>query len=151
MAYQAVNTGSALGDHTGDNGRAAFTKVNANFVELYTLAGGTAGTGYLAKTLSAASTNDYDPGGGFPTSIVRLDITTSVNDNTLTGLLAGTDGQQLTIRNIGATFNLILTVASGSSSAANQFYGQGTAKSVPPGSITRLTYYSLPNPRWAIG
>ncbi len=151
MALQVINIGSTSGDHTGDPGRTAFIKVNANFVELYTLVGGSAGTGYLAKTLSAASTNDYDPGGGFPTSIVRLDITTSVNDNTLTGLLAGTDGQQLTIRNIGATFNLILTISSGSSTAANQFYGQGTAKAIPPGSIARVTYYSLPNPRWAIG
>lgn len=35
MARQVINTGSALGDRTGDNGRVAFTKVNENFEELF--------------------------------------------------------------------------------------------------------------------
>lgn len=36
MAQQTINTGSIAGDHTGEDGRSAFTKVNANFTELYT-------------------------------------------------------------------------------------------------------------------
>jgi pectin methylesterase-like acyl-CoA thioesterase len=35
MARQEINTGAFLGDRNGDNGRAAFTKVNENFAELY--------------------------------------------------------------------------------------------------------------------
>jgi hypothetical protein len=35
MSRQVINTGSALADRTGDNGRVAFTKVNENFEELY--------------------------------------------------------------------------------------------------------------------
>lgn len=40
MAQQTINVGSALGDHTGDDGRTAFQKVNANFTELYGASGG---------------------------------------------------------------------------------------------------------------
>jgi hypothetical protein len=36
VARQVINTGSTLGDRTGDNGRVAFTKVNENFAEVYT-------------------------------------------------------------------------------------------------------------------
>ena len=35
MSQQTINTGASLGDHTGDDGRTAFGKVNANFTELY--------------------------------------------------------------------------------------------------------------------
>src|SRR3974390_2464403 len=35
MTQQVINVGASLGDHTGDDGRTAFTKVNANFTDLY--------------------------------------------------------------------------------------------------------------------
>ena len=42
MAKQVINTGTAVNSKNGDPLRTAFTKVNANFTELYTLTGGTA-------------------------------------------------------------------------------------------------------------
>ena len=36
MAYQSIGLGSAADDATGDSIRAGGTKVNANFVEIYT-------------------------------------------------------------------------------------------------------------------
>lgn len=42
MAYQAIGLGSAANDGTGDDLRAAGTKVNANFVELYAAVGAAA-------------------------------------------------------------------------------------------------------------
>jgi hypothetical protein len=54
MAKQTINTGSALGDRTGDNGRVAFTKVNDNFDELY---GGLSIT--AAETAASVTPTDY--------------------------------------------------------------------------------------------
>ena len=36
MAKQTISIGTTSNDHTGDPLRTAFTKVNANFTELYT-------------------------------------------------------------------------------------------------------------------
>ncbi len=149
MAFQPFTTGTADGDHTGDTVRGVFVKIKSMLQELYALTGGS-GTGYLATAVTAASTNNYDPGSSFPTNYSWLDIDPSTNDIILTGLIAGTDGQPLTIRNIGSTYNITLTTASGSSTAANQFSGQGDAAAWP-GGIIRLTYRLLPSPRWAIG
>ncbi len=150
MAFQDFTTGTADGDHTGDTVRGVFVKLKAMIQELYALTGGS-GTGYLAPTaITAASTNDYDPGSSFPTNYSWLDLNPSTNDITLTGLLAGTDGQSVSIRNIGSTYTIYLTNASNLSLAANRFSGEGDA-GIPPGAIERMTYRALPSPRWAIG
>jgi len=53
MAYQALGLGTSADDGTGDSIRAGGTKVNANFVEIYTLLGtGTA----LSSGISATAT-----------------------------------------------------------------------------------------------
>lgn len=39
MAKQTINTGSSPNSRDGDSLRAAFTKINANFTELYNLTG----------------------------------------------------------------------------------------------------------------
>jgi hypothetical protein len=41
MSRLIINTGTFPNDKSGDTLQAAFTKVNANFAELYTLTGGT--------------------------------------------------------------------------------------------------------------
>lgn len=147
MAQQVIGVGSAVNDGTGDPGRTAFVKVNANFTELY--ASPSAG-GYLAATITAASTDNYNPGGAFPTAIGRLDINPSTLESTLTGLLAGADGQRITFRNIGTVYSLILSTTSTSSSAANRFSGTSDAEIVP-GASRDVIYYSLPSPRWSVG
>lgn len=45
MTQQTINTGTAANDRKGDSLRAAFTKINANFTELYSSTGGGADTG----------------------------------------------------------------------------------------------------------
>ncbi len=150
MAFQTFSTGTADGDHTGDTVRGVFVKIKSMLQELYALTGGS-GTGYLAPAaITASSTNNYDPGSSWPTNYSWLDLNPSTNDVTLTGLVAGTDGQAVSIRNIGSTYAIYLTNASGSSTAANQFSGEGDA-AIPPGAVTRITYRALPSPRWAIG
>ncbi len=114
--------------------------------------GSSGGTGALISlTITAATTPNLDPGSGFPTGVGRIDINPSTNDVTLTGLLAGTDGQQLEIRNIGSTYNVILSIEDILSSASNRFSGYGTTRAIVPASISRVTYYTSPNARWAIG
>lgn len=151
MAFQNFNVGSGLGNHDGDDPFSTFTKIKAMLQELY--AGGSGGgnlPGYATATITAASTNNYTAGGTFPTSVNRLDINPSTNDIILTGMVAGVDGQQMLIRNIGTTYNVILTNADTGSSAANRFAGQGDAQ-VFPGGQTMAVYFLLPNPRWSLG
>ena len=53
MAYQALETGTAPNDGSGDTLRAGGTKINENFVEVYTALGsGTA----LSSGISASAT-----------------------------------------------------------------------------------------------
>ncbi len=114
--------------------------------------GGGTGTGTLVSvTITAASTNDYDPGSGFPSGIGRLDIDPSTNNITLTGLLAGTDGQQVIIRNVGtAGYFVTLATDDTGSSAANRFTGQGDTV-LPQGNQLYAIYYATPTAGWAIG
>jgi hypothetical protein len=77
MAKQTINTGSALGDRTGDNGRVAFTKVNDNFDELY---GGLSIT--AAETAASVTPTDYS----YPPGDVRR--YGAVGDNSTNDLTA---------------------------------------------------------------
>lgn len=114
-------------------------------------AGGAGGAGAgtpVSVTLSVASTNDYNPGTGFPTGIGRLYINVDTADSILTGLVAGTDGQVVVVENTG-TFDLQLTKESASSSAANRFSGSGDAGVVPGGRVTLI--YNTTSSRWMMG
>lgn len=152
-------TGVVAGDRKGDDLKEILDKLQVAVLELQALAGGGgAGAGYLAPAaVTAASTNDYDPGSSFPTSISWLDLNPSTRDVILTGLKAGTDVQSVTVRNIGTTYTIKLSaggVVPGTgdtaSAAANRFTGEGDAD-LQPGAQVRLTYLALPSPRWAIG
>lgn len=153
MAYQDINLGGAPGSRTGDTAQVAWTKAKAMLAELYALLG-SSGTGSLTVVLAAGTTNNLDPGSGFPASISWLDLDTTAGAATLTGLLAGTDGQTVTLRVTGAN---PLTLSTGNtglgdagSSAANRLTGEGDAGMLL-GSINRITYRALPSPTWAIG
>jgi hypothetical protein len=74
VARQTINTGSALADRTGDNGRVAFTKVNENFAELY--AGG-----YYDTTAAETSAGVTPTSFQYPT----LDINRYGPDGTVAG------------------------------------------------------------------
>lgn len=151
MGLLDINIGSVRGDHTGDPSRddwfSAWTKAKAMFAELY--GGAAAAATRLSDVITAASTDNYNPGGGFLVGVGRLDIDASTVDSTITGMVAGSDGQQVIIRNIGSK-NVILPLESPSSAVACRFYSEGDFV-LPPGGSCRAMYYALPNPRWTIG
>lgn len=79
-----------------------------------------AGNGYLTAVPPAGSTDNYAPT-GFSASTGVLDLNPSSGAATLTGLLAGYDGQRLVVSNVHASNAVTLNANSGSSSAANRF------------------------------
>lgn len=147
IGYQVINNGTVLGDHTGDDGRTFTQKCKEMFAELFNQATNS----YLAATVTAASTDDYDPWGANPPQDFLLDINPSTNDIILTSLARGRDGLRGMIRNIGTGgFGITLSNAASTGTAANKFYGSNDAGAVQGGYIA-LRYCSLPNPRWYIG
>lgn len=58
MAKQTISIGTVANDHTGDPLRTAFTKVNANFTELYAAGVGVSSTGVGGVSRIAAVTLD---------------------------------------------------------------------------------------------
>ena len=150
MAQQVINVGTTAGDGSGDQGRTAFTKVNSNFTELYATVAGVMLPTYLSNIITVASTNNYDPGGGFPTAVGRIDINPNTVNSTLTGMISAADGQQVFIYNSG-TFNLVLTIQDAASSANNRFRGLGSSLTLPPGARTLALYYAGSVNRWSVG
>ncbi len=148
MTLQAILNGTVAGDHTGEDLHAAFAKVNL-LIAAFNAAG--IGGVAVAVTVTAASTNNFDAGSGFPVGIVRVDINPTTNDVDLTGALAGTDNQSMIFRNVGTGgFSVYLRANSGSSSAANRFTGEGDA-GIPQGAQLTALYCASPTAGWAIG
>jgi len=113
---------------------------------------GAAGIVELGPYLSVASvsgvTNNFNPGGAWPT-IGRLHIDTTAGNTELTGLIAGTDGQMVLIRNTGAN-NLQLDNANAGSAAANQFQAIGDFVMIQNGRVFAVYYAGVIN-KWSIG
>lgn len=112
-----------------------------NFIELYA---GPSFAGYLSVVAAAGSSNDFDPGVDI-TTLGRLDINPSTGDSILTGLLSGSDGQGLRIRNPSATHNLTCTGEDVLSAAAHRF-SQGFV--LQPGDSILAVYYAGSVNRW---
>ena len=55
MAYQVINTGAAPNDGTGDNARAAFTKINENFAQVDQDVAGAKEAALLAAAAAASA------------------------------------------------------------------------------------------------
>lgn len=142
---QTYFTGTVKGDHTGDDIKDIFDKLLLMAKEQF----GSATNSYLAATVTAVSTDNYDPWGAAPPQDFTLDINPTTNDVALTGLRAGFDGQRGEIYNVGTTYTITLSNQT-TSTAANRFYGEGDA-GIPPGACQRVRYCSLPTPRWRIG
>lgn len=133
MTKQVIGTGASANDKKGDSLRAAFTKVNANFDELYTAIGGGAGTtdrltkGALTVTLGSTGVTTFplfntDPGNLF-----------------IQGPEIGSSNSAIGISTIDRV--IINTNVTGS---ANQwtFDTDGTL-AIPGGSITKTTNNNL--------
>lgn len=101
-------------------------------------AGPVSATFYVAANLAAGSTNNYAPT-GFDTTTGILNINPNAGESTLTGLLAGTNGQRLVIRNANAANLLNLNNADAGSAAANQFL-IGANLTLEPGQSVQAIY-----------
>lgn len=114
--------------------------------------GGGGTTGYLGTYVTTAPTagvhNDFAIA-GFGAGVGRADIDTTAGDVELTGLAAGTDGQLLNVRNIGAN-NLILDPLNAGSAGANQFQLPGQLYVAPQYEAILLCYYGGAINKWCM-
>lgn len=121
--------------------------------QLVTASGVVAGGVVLGALVSdapgVANVNDYAPA-GFGNLSGGLDITPNVGDTTLTGLIAGAEGQTVEIRNVSATDNLILSNQNAASSASNRFRAS-LDLILAPGQRTIAVYRAGAVNRWSIG
>ncbi len=103
---------------------------------------------FLSVATAAGVTNNFNPGGAWPT-IGRLDIDTTAGNAELTGLVAGTDGQMVLIRNTGVN-SLQLDNANASSATANRFQSVGDFVIAQFGRVFAVYYAGAIN-RWSVG
>ena len=97
----------------------------------------------LPPSQIVADTNNYAPG------VARYYRLTTDASRTLTGLVAGVDGEEREIWNVGS-FNLVLAHQSGSSTAANRFVCQNSLDlTILPGEMAYLRYDGT-TARWRV-
>lgn len=139
MARQTINTGTAANDNTGDTLRAAGTKINANFSEIYTVLGGDADTlttnmqfGNNSIVAEGTSADDYE---------TTLTFTNPTADRTIT--FPDATG---TVLLSDATLTLTAPVLAGSSSSAGSILfkedtdnGTNSATLIGPASTADVT------------
>lgn len=109
--------------------------------------GGSAGK-YLSAPLGAGATNDFNPGSGWPTGYGRLDLVPA-GAATLNGLVAGTDGQEVILRNASTTQTITIQVAGGGT-PANEFTGGGGGTILPPLTAKLAVYYGGTINNWVL-
>jgi hypothetical protein len=96
---------------------------------------------YLSAALVGAGPfNDVSPA-GFGTTTGRIDLANSGADCVVTGLVAGTDGQGIILRNADPTHNLTLANANAGSAAPNRFVISFDITLTPNGAVL-LVYYT---------
>ncbi len=105
-----------------------------------------AATAQEVSATAATTQNNYAPP-GFGTTTAFLNITPASGGSTITGLLAGSNMQQVFLKNAeaaGGSDNIILNNQSSSSSTANQFLLSGNAV-IPPGGRWDCIYRTSVN------
>lgn len=105
--------------------------------------------GYLACTVPSGTSNDFDPGAPWPSGVGRLDLDASLGNATLTGLIAGSDGQIVYLSNIDPSFSIVLANQNTGSAAANRFRTVDDLTLVPGDTLVILYYGGAVN-RWVI-
>lgn len=97
----------------------------------------------LSPTALSANTDNYNPG---TTRHLRISATTPVN---LTGIVAGVDGQELFIWNVGATNTITITHQT-VSTAANQFFTTTGANIALAAGKCAIAMYDGTTARWRV-
>ena len=109
-----------------------------------TLQGRIGFTGIISPAQITADQNNYNPTGFATAETIRLSSDATRN---ITGLTAGTDGDFITIFNIGS-FNIVLNNEHASSTAANRFALNSDITLLPNHSV-RLSYDGT-SARWRV-
>lgn len=110
---------------------------------------GGASAAYLSANVPAGANNDFNPGGTWPAGIRRLDLDPNAGASNLTGLVAGSDGQEVFLFNPDAANNLTLNSQNAGSAAANRF--QIVADLIlSPNAGCILLYYAGSINRWRV-
>ena len=124
MTQQLINVGTVAGDNTGDPGRTAFQKVNANFTEIYTSML-PAGASYADKFTATAGQTAFTLSGN-PGSLNNLDV--SLDGATL---VPGVDYSWSS-----TTLTLTVGATAGQTLLARYSIYVGSAPVVTPGSVS---------------
>ncbi len=106
-------------------------------------AGGTISSPPLSPTALSGNTDNYNPG---TTRHLRISASTPVN---LTGIVAGQDGQELFIWNVGATNTITITHQT-VSTAANQFFTTTAANLALAAGKCAIAMYDGTTARWRV-
>lgn len=143
--YIALFAGSSLADHTGTDGRTTGLGLISMLSDLF-------GIVYPSVAIGIATTNNLDPGSGWPAACATCDINgdSAGVDIVVTGVLAGYRGQRVRFRNSGAVKNVVLPIANAGSLAANRWLGAGGSLTLVPGQSKDGVYYTSPTPGWSI-
>jgi hypothetical protein len=140
MARQTINTGTTANDGSGDTLRVAGTKINENFVELYTTVGG--GVGNPTRLTDSGVTFlglSYNTRLGFVegASLISIDL-----PNTSGVLLVDTATQTITNKTISADDNSISGLPNSSfvvTNGSGVINGAAAAKTIPVGDVIGST------------
>jgi len=133
--YWATDTGLMY----VDNGATWDTEVPLGFPSTVAL------TGIISPTQLVANTDNWAPTGLSGASVIRA--TTDASRN-LTGLTGGATGRVILLCNVGG-FNLVLK-HDATSTAANRFYGPGSADVTLTPNKSAWLFYDATSSRWRI-
>jgi len=140
MARQTINTGTTANDGSGDTLRVAGTKINENFVELYTTVGG--GTGNPTRLTDSGVTFlglSYNTRLGFVEGAALTSIDLPSTDGVL---LVDTATQTVTNKTISADDNSISGLPNSSfviTNGSGVVDGAAAAKTIPAGDVIGTT------------
>jgi len=138
--------GIQVGEDASGKRLAAIYSINHKLTGTWTLQGSEVLSGVITPTQITGDQNDYAPTDILTARILRVSTDASRN---ITGLTNVTNGNVLTIWNVGA-FDVVLVHASGSSTAAMQFACPGAANvTLSPNDSVDL-WYDATTARWRV-
>ena len=151
MTRQNISTGTSANDGTGDTLRAAGTKINANFTELYTFLGGNADT--LSSQISLGSDGIIFEGSSADNFETTLKVTNpTLSDKTITlpdatgNVILDTATQSVTNKTLGKVAfesSEIAVNGTASATATHIICNKATALAVDLGPGTVLGEFKI--------